>query len=157
MTKSIAITRTDYTAAELRELAAGSDDGAQVRRLSALALTLEGGSWTQAAEQCGMQRQTLRDWVHRYNAEGIAGLITRGGPGQPPALNEQQMAELKEVAIKGPDPEKHCCATIKVRIPDNQDENVVAVLVPAGRAKPDLMCRHRNDLRESSLGVLDRQ
>ena len=63
MTKSIAITRTDYTAAELRELAAGSDDGAQVRRLPALALTLEGGSRTQAAEQCGMQRQTLRDWV----------------------------------------------------------------------------------------------
>jgi transposase len=107
MTKSIAITRTDYTAPELRTLAASSDDGAQVRRLLALALTLEGHSRTQAAEQCGMQRQTLRDWVHRYNAEGIAGLTTRGGPGQPPALSEQQMAELKALAIKGPDPEKH--------------------------------------------------
>jgi transposase len=107
MTKSIAITRTDHTAAELRELAASSDDGAQVRRLLALALTLEGRSRTQAAEQCGMQRQTLRDWVHRYNAEGIAGLITRGGPGQPPALSEQQMAELKALVIEGPDPEKH--------------------------------------------------
>jgi hypothetical protein len=62
-TKSIAITRTDHTAAELRELAASSDDGAQVRRLLALALTLEGRSRTQAAEQCGMQRQTPRDWV----------------------------------------------------------------------------------------------
>ena len=107
MTKSIAITRTDYTAPDLRALAASSGDGAQVRRLLALALTLEGHSRTQAAEQCGMQRQTLRDWVHRYNAEGITGLTTRGGPGQPPALSKQQMGELKALVIKGPDPEKH--------------------------------------------------
>jgi len=107
MTESIAITRTDYTVTELRASAATCDDGAQVRRIIALALTLEGRSRTQAAEQCGMQRQTLRDWVHRYNEEGISGLITRGGPGQPPALSEQQMAELKALVVKGPDPEEH--------------------------------------------------
>jgi hypothetical protein len=53
-----------------------------------------------------MDRQTLRDWVHRYNAEGIEGLVSRHGPGAPPALNPQQMAELKALVIKGPDPEK---------------------------------------------------
>jgi hypothetical protein len=63
MSTAISITRMDHTAAELREIAAGSRDGAQVRRLLALALTLEGGSRTRAAEQCGMQRQALRDWA----------------------------------------------------------------------------------------------
>src|SRR5271163_4479700 len=70
MGQAIVVTRKDHTAAELRELAAQSDDGAQVRRLLALALILEGRSRTEAAEQCGMDRQTLRDWVHRYNAAG---------------------------------------------------------------------------------------
>ena len=55
-----------------------------------------------------MDRQTLRDWVHRYNAVGVAGLATATRPGRPPALNEAQMAELKEHgASKGPDPERH--------------------------------------------------
>jgi transposase len=102
MGEAITITRTDHTAAGLRECAAGSRDGAQVRRLLALALILDGVSRTQAAEQSGMQRQTLRDWVHRYNAAGVAGLLSRGGPGQPPVLTPHQMAELKALVIKGP-------------------------------------------------------
>jgi len=34
---------------------------------------LDGLDRKMAAETCGMNRQTLRDWVHRYNAEGLAG------------------------------------------------------------------------------------
>jgi transposase len=37
----------------------------------AIALVLEGVDRATAAETCGMDRQTLRDWVHRYNAEGL--------------------------------------------------------------------------------------
>ena len=54
-----------------------------------------------------MDRQTLRDWVHRYNEEGIAGLKSGHGPGKPPSLNLEQMAELKAMVLQGPDPEKH--------------------------------------------------
>ena len=54
-----------------------------------------------------MDRQILCDWVHRYNAAGVAGLATGTRPGRPPSLNEVQMAELKELVIKGPDPELH--------------------------------------------------
>ena len=43
----------------------------------ALALVLEGEDRTSAARTCGMDRQTLRDWVHRYNAEGLPGLVNR--------------------------------------------------------------------------------
>jgi transposase len=54
-----------------------------------------------------MDRQTLRDWVHRYNLEGVDGLTSGHGPGHPPSLTVEQMAELKELVIKGPDPEQH--------------------------------------------------
>jgi len=47
------------------------------------ALVLEGRSRTEAARSCGMDRQTLRDWVHRYNAEGLAGLLDRQRSGDP--------------------------------------------------------------------------
>jgi len=104
MGAALRITRTEHSAPELRALAAKCHCGAQVRRLLALALVLEGCPRTQAAEQNGMDRQTLRDWVHRYNNHGVDGLQSRHGPGPAPALNEQQMAELKALVLKGPDP-----------------------------------------------------
>ena len=54
-----------------------------------------------------MTRQTLRDWVHRYNADGVEGLRSRTGPGRPPFLTEARMEELREIVLKGPDPERH--------------------------------------------------
>ena len=51
-----------------------------------------------------MDRQTLRDWVHRYNEAGIEGLKSRKSAGRAPHLTELQMAELRELVIKGPDP-----------------------------------------------------
>jgi transposase len=86
-------------------LAGKSDDGAQVRRLLALALVLDGCSRSEAAEQSGMERQTLRDWVHRYNDEGVDGLKSRSSPGRAPFLTPEQKAELKALVLRGPDPE----------------------------------------------------
>jgi len=102
---AITITNLDHSASDLRRLMSKQKDGAVVRRLMALALILEGQSRTEAARQSGMERQTLRDWVHRYNAEGLAGLSSRVGPGPAPLLDEGQMAALKELVVNGPDPE----------------------------------------------------
>jgi transposase len=77
-----------------------------MRRMLALALVLEGQSRTEAARSCGMDRQTLRDWVHRYNAEGLAGLIDRPHPGRTPRLSPAQMAELAALVETGPDPDR---------------------------------------------------
>jgi transposase len=107
MGKPLSITRTEHSADDLRAVASKCRDGARVRRLLALAFVLDGHTRTEAADQAGMDRQTLRDWVHRYNAEGIAGLKSGHGPGKPPLLNREQMAELKAMVLKGPDPEKH--------------------------------------------------
>ena len=54
-----------------------------------------------------MDRQTLRDWVHRYNAEGIGGLRSRISPGRPPKLTIEQKAEFRALVIAGPDPALH--------------------------------------------------
>ena len=103
---AVRITRTDHTAAALRGLAAKSNDAAQVRRLLALAMILEGKPRHEAAAQAGMDRQTLRDWVHRYNIEGVPGLRSVRTGGHPASLTDVQMAELKALTLKGPDPEK---------------------------------------------------
>jgi transposase len=52
-----------------------------------------------------MDRQTLRDWVHRYNDEGVAGLHPRAIPGRPGALTDEQMEELRTMVLEGPDPD----------------------------------------------------
>ena len=106
MPGALKVTRHDHTAAELRRVASRCRDGEQVRRLLALALILEGISREEAAAQNGMDRQTLRDWVIRYNDLGIAGLRSRHRSGRPPSLNSTQMAELLALVVKGPDPEK---------------------------------------------------
>jgi transposase len=106
MPAAVKITRTDHTADELRGFAAKSTDGAQVRRLLALALVLEGHPRREAAEQSGMDRQTLRDWVHRYNGQGVAGLVSICTGGQPGLLTADQMAELRALTVQGPDPAK---------------------------------------------------
>jgi transposase len=77
--------------------------GAQVRRLLALAMVLDGRPRNEAASSNGMDRQTLRDWVHRYNEAGVEGLRSRPPPGRPAFLTDQQMAELYELVVKGPD------------------------------------------------------
>ena len=72
----------------------------------------------------GMDRQTLCDWVHRYNAAGVAGLATGTRSGCPPAPSKAQMAELKELVIKGPDPAKDGvvrwrCVDLRAKIADH--------------------------------------
>ena len=107
----LTVTRTDHTAAELRSVAGKCRDAAQVRRLLALASVLEGRPRGEAAAQNGMDRQTLRDWVHRYNAEGIDGLKSHTSPGRAPALTDAQMAELRALVIAGPiQPSTRLCA-----------------------------------------------
>jgi transposase len=101
----IIIRNLDYSAADLRRLASKEKEAQVVRRVLALALILEDHSRTEAAQMNGMERQTLRDWVHRTNAEGLAGLTSRVGAGPAPLLSEAQRAELRELVVNGPDPE----------------------------------------------------
>src|SRR5882762_7730200 len=107
MGAAVSITRLDLTASELRKAASGEKDSAAARRILALALVLDGVDRKTAAETCGMDRQTLRDWVHRYNAAGLAGLRNLKSPGAGSKLTARQQAELAELVEAGPDPAVH--------------------------------------------------
>src|SRR4051794_35953247 len=103
---TVAITRKELGAVELRREARRCRDTAAARRMLALALVLEGASREEAARAAGMDRQTLRDWVHRYNAEGLAGLRDRPRSGRKPRLTPGQEAELAAAVEQGPDPDR---------------------------------------------------
>src|SRR3954471_23643601 len=103
---TIAITRHEPGAGEPRREAARCRDARAARRMLALALVLEGSSREEAARAAGMDRQTLRDWVHRYNEEGLAGLRDRPRSGRRPRLTAGQEAELVTAVEQGPDPDR---------------------------------------------------
>jgi transposase len=101
---AVSITRTDLSTRELRVAAAKAKDAKAARRMLAIGLVLEGVDRKTAAESCGMDRQTLRDWVHRYNAEGLEGLSDRRSAGPAPRLSPAQKAELARMVREGPNP-----------------------------------------------------
>ena len=104
---AVAITRLELSASELREAATRTQEAKAARRTLAIGLLMEGWSRQAAAEACAMDRQTLRDWVHRYNELGLDGLCDRprrNGP--PPCLSPEQQAEVAEWVKRGPDLER---------------------------------------------------
>src|SRR3954468_16660631 len=98
---TVAITRKELGAVELRREAKRCRDAAASRRMLALALVLEGGSRATAARGAAMDRQPRRDWVHRYNAEGLPGLRDRPGRGRKPRLTAEPEAELVAAVEQG--------------------------------------------------------
>jgi putative transposase len=117
---AVRITRVDLTAAELRAAAGREKNGSAARRMLALAMVLDGADRKSAAETCGMDRQTLRDWVHRYNAAGLVGLRNLKSPGPGSKLTARQQAELAELVEAGPDPAVH--GVVRWRRVDLRDE-----------------------------------
>ena len=96
--------RTDFDASNLRLFAKRCSDTRQTRRLLALAAVYDGMTRGEAAKIGGMDRQTLRDWVHRFNDEGPDGLTNRKGAGRRRYLSDAQMRALGEIVETGPDP-----------------------------------------------------
>ena len=90
MAKPIAITG-EWTTSELRHLAA----------------VLDGMNRTEAARIGGMDRQTLRDWVHRFNQNGPEGLKDDWARPRPRQWTAAQQAELAEIVETGVDRAVH--------------------------------------------------
>jgi transposase len=133
---TVAITRLDLSAADLREAATRTEDAKAARRMLAIALVLEGWSRQDAAEACAMDRQTLRDWVHRYNASGADGLFDRprrSGPA--PRLSPEQQNKVAEWLEQRPQLERD--GVVRWRCIDLQRRIKVAFAV---------------DLHESTVG-----
>ena len=98
--------RDDYTAEDLRALARRSKDVNQSRRLLSLAAVRDGMDRSSAAKVGGMDRQTLRDWVHRFNAAGPEGLLDNWTAGPKPRLSPEHLTEFAAIVAAGPEREK---------------------------------------------------
>jgi transposase len=90
----------------LRRLAKKEPRRRTVQRMLALANAMDGMSRGQAARAAGVERQSLRDAVLRFNAEGLAGLIDRPPGRRPERLTEGEQAALAAHVLRGPDPER---------------------------------------------------
>jgi transposase len=97
----------DFTSGQVRQFARRAKDGAQARRLLAIAAVLDGASREEAALVGGMDRQTLRDWVIRFNSRGPEGLINMPSPGAPSKLDVEHKAFLARIVEEGPTPAIH--------------------------------------------------
>ena len=106
--------RTDMEAAALRRLARRESDGRVAARLIALADALDGMSRGAAARAAGMDRQTPRDWVIRFDAEGVDGLRDAPRPGRPARMSDGRQATFKALVLRGPDPERDGVSTWRI-------------------------------------------
>ncbi len=91
---AVEITPQGLRISQLRAEAARTADAKQARRILAIAMVLDGHSRRVAAQAGGIERQTLRDWVIRSNADGPTGLADRPRPGRQPRLTEAQRCEV---------------------------------------------------------------
>src|ERR1700734_1392967 len=98
--------REDDSAEELRTHARRSKDVSQIRRLLSLAAVRDGMDRAAAAKIGGMDRQTLSDWVHRFNASGPEGLIDNRTEGPKSRLLREKLAQFAKVVEASPDREK---------------------------------------------------
>lgn len=94
--------RRDITAAMLRKRTRSEKDGRVAARMLGIANILDGMDRASAAQAAGMDRQTLCDWVHRYNKEGLSGLRNRSKGRPQRALTPQQEREVDALVAKEP-------------------------------------------------------
>ena len=126
---AVQITRLEHDADCLRRHAARAGEAPVARRLLALALVLEGHGRGEAARNSGMDRQTLRDWVIRYNEQGIAGLSDRPhGGGARAKLSVEEKAQLAAWVRQGPDIAED--GVVRWRLRDLRDRILARFFVP---------------------------
>jgi transposase len=149
---SLTIEREDFSAGALRREACRCEDSKQARRLLGLAMVMEGIKRGVAAKAAGMTRQTLRDWVIRFNEFGIEGLLDMPRSGRPPRLQEAQLIELDAIVEKGPDIEtdrvvRWRCADIKAIVArkfgvDLSEDQIGRIMKKRGYVRISVRPRH---------------
>src|SRR5918994_6579860 len=104
--RGLAIRMDVASAPELRRRAKKEPRRRTAQRMLAIANALDGMSRADAARAAGIERQSLRDAVVRFNVEGLAGLVDRPHGHRPEVLSEGEQAVLVYRVLHGPDPER---------------------------------------------------
>src|SRR4029450_5578853 len=76
--------------------------GDWIARARMIAHSWDGLRTTQIAELLGCHPQTVRERLHRFNAEGVDGLGDRPGPGRPRRLTEHERGRINALARSEP-------------------------------------------------------
>ena len=71
-------------------------------RLHGMLLVAQGMSGCHVAELLGDAPRTVAGWVHRFEEEGLGGLVEGERPGRPGRLGEGQLAEINAALRKTP-------------------------------------------------------
>jgi len=118
MSRNGVAVRQDITVSVLRKKARAERDVLAASRILGIANILDGLDRASAAKAAGMDRQTLRDWVHRYNQDGLAGLYNRPKGHPERRLTQEQEKEIEELVSKAPTGNlvRWRCADIKMEI-----------------------------------------
>jgi transposase len=85
-----------HTAAELRQFIRRERRAAIVRRLQTILGALAGETSKALAPRVQLSERSVRDWVSRYNRDGLAGLEDRPGRGRKKALSDEQEQRLRQ-------------------------------------------------------------
>ena len=88
--------------AMLRKEIRRSSDARYDHRLHALLLVAGGLSCATAADALGEPERTVQYWVHRFETEGLVGLVEDPRPGRPPRLDRPQRDHLRTVLRASP-------------------------------------------------------
>ena len=94
-------TKTSLTPDELAKIAKKEPNPRVRQRLLAVRLVVMGNTVPQAAKAVGLKQRQSRNWIHRFNAEGVKGLRDRPRPGQPVKLPRQKEQAFRERIEKG--------------------------------------------------------
>jgi transposase len=92
---------TDLTPDDLARIAKKELNPRVRQRLLAIRLVIMGNTVPQAAKTVGLKQRQSRNWIHRFNAEGLDGLRDRPRPGQPAKLPRQKEHAFRERIVKG--------------------------------------------------------
>jgi transposase len=98
------------TAPELARISKRQRDPRMRTRVAAIRYLRLGHTVPETAKAFGMSERQVRNWVHRYNTEGVEGLRDRPRPGQPPHLAPDLVEQFKERVRSGPGAEDGVCA-----------------------------------------------
>jgi transposase len=78
-----------------------------IQRANIVKLSWAGWRTAAIAAQSGCHPKTVREWLHRFNAQGIDGLADRPVPGRPRRLTEQQRSRIIALARSDPPGRAH--------------------------------------------------
>ena len=93
--------QTSLTPDKLAKIAKKEPNPRVRQRLLAVRLVVMGNTVPKAAKAVGLKQRQSRNWIYRFNAEGVDGLRDRQRPGQPVKLPRQKEQAFRERIEKG--------------------------------------------------------